>query len=148
MDYLFKNTLLRNELYVDLEFYYNGNGEGEPEKYTIQDPLILFKGRYYALLNSTYELTPLFKLSLVAIANLQDESQFISPRFTYSISDNSEVLAFINFALGRSPTLDGKGTEGLEKYNPQNLQTSLSGTIRSEYGSAAHGGGLFLRLFF
>lgn len=148
VDYLFKNTLLRNDLYVDLEFYYNGNGEGEPEKYNIQDPLILFKGRYYALLNSSYEVTPLFKLSLVAIANLQDESQFISPRFTYSISDNSEVLAFINFALGRSPTLHGNGTEWLDKYNPQNLQTSLSGTIRSEYGSAAHGGGLFLRLFF
>lgn len=137
VDYLFKNNLLQNDLYVDIEFYYNGNGEGEPEKYNLQDPLILFKGRYYALLNSSYELTPLFKLSLAAIANLQDESQFISPRFTYSISENSEVFAFINFALGRSPTLYGNGTQGLE-----------SGTIRSEYGSVSHGGGIFLRLFF
>jgi len=118
----------RNDLYMDFEFFYYGNGAGKPRDYDLYNPQTTFAARYYTILSLSYDLTPILKFSPAAIVNLRDGSMLASPRLVYSISDNSEVLAFIDLAIGQSPAEDG--------------------TIRSEYGSAAHGGGLYLRLFF
>ncbi|MEW5803497.1 MAG: hypothetical protein AB1847_15500 [bacterium] len=124
--------LFQNNIQVDLEFFFHGDGAGDAENYNLAnndaDYQTPFAGRYYTILDMSYDLTPLLKFSPAAIANLGDGSMLVSPRLVYSVSDNSEVLAFIDLSLGQSPDRDG--------------------TIRSEYGSSPRGGGLFLRLFF
>lgn len=120
--------LWANEWYLDLELFFNGEGENDPAKYQLQSRDSFLAGRLYTFFNSRYELTPLLTLNLSALVNLQDDSFLISPRLIYSISNNSEVLAFYNLPFGRKPELDG--------------------TIRSEYGSSPRSAGLSLRLFF
>ena len=85
-----------NELYLLWEYYYNGFGTGETEKYTqiINEGNIGYEtlniGIHFTGINLTYEFSPLLTASLTSILNIRDLSGFIEPYIKYSLSNESD----------------------------------------------------------
>lgn len=66
-------------------------------------------GRRYAGLMASYEITPLFKTAAYFLFNLSDGSRFISPIFSYSVSDNLTVSGGAQFFSGGESSDYGRG---------------------------------------
>lgn len=62
-------------------------------------------GRHYLAVNVLVELTPLWSVSPVLLANLNDPSALLQLTTTYSLADNISLLANVNVPLG------GNGSE-------------------------------------
>ncbi len=100
LDYAFTNTLnLSGELYRD------GSGASDPMGY---DFAALFAGRLqnvgrrYAAAHADYEITPLLKASVNLVANLGDNSHYLSPSLTYSIKANLDATVGVQLFRGRA----------------------------------------------
>jgi hypothetical protein len=100
VDYAFENTLA-----LTGELYYNGAGARDRQSY---DFAALFAGgiqsvaRHYAGVHAAYDITPLLKLNVHLVANLDDGSRFIAPSATYSWKTNLDLTLGIQYAGGSS----------------------------------------------
>jgi hypothetical protein len=86
LDYAFPNTFN-----ISVEGYYSNQKESDRLKQFSDNPLRPqvepFDTRYLGL-NISYEFTPLVKGNIYYLNNVKDGSSFISPFFTYSVTDN------------------------------------------------------------
>ncbi len=83
-----------NDLYMFVEFHFNGQGSWQKENYDFED---LLAGRafnlaqLYLAASLNKRLSPLLSTSLYAIANLNDRSALVGPAVTYSLATNLEL---------------------------------------------------------
>jgi hypothetical protein len=125
-------------LYTLLEYYYNGFGAADPEKY-----LQLFNservkrgenfnvGVHYLGGAVAYELHPLVNTNLSTLWNLRDRSFLIGPRATVSLTNEADLKIGAYFPVGREPQDGG-----------------LMPQVRSEFGLYPTVYYLQLRLYF
>lgn len=86
----------------------------------------------YAIVTLSRKLSPLLNLSGAGIVNAVDGSTLWQPALAYSVGDNADLTLFAWAASGRTPRA---GTAALPE-------------IRSEFGAAPSGFGLYGRWFF
>lgn len=129
-----------NGLILIGEYLYNGFGALDPQNYSavansapIKEGLGFLLGRQYLLLSPSYQLHPLVSLNGLLIYNLKDESMLVRPLLAVSLSDNLQLDLFWTVTAGDKPS--------------QNQLTGLP-VIRSEFGTLAQSGGMFLRWYF
>ncbi len=118
LDYQFTS-----DLFLQLEYYYNGFGTSDPAGYwqVILAPRFLRgeihnTAQHYLGVNGRYQLTPLTILSGTTIINLNDGSALLEPALIYSLSNNAEIRLGAIFALGDRP----------------------NGNLQSEFGAYPH----------
>lgn len=97
LDYTWLNSWLPQGLYLAVEYFYNG-AAGLPAS---NDRL---QGRSSQLLGSMagYDLTPLLRLELLVINDLQQASWFVAPALTWSMVENVDLKAFAQLPGGRA----------------------------------------------
>ncbi|MDH3381306.1 MAG: hypothetical protein OEL54_01275 [Flavobacteriaceae bacterium] len=104
-DYSFKNNL-----YATIGFLYNKTGTtGSAAGFNIFDtqqlsPKKLSLARYSILGQVSYPITPLLTGSLNCILNPSDNSFFIGPNMTYSLSQNIETSVMAQIFVGEKST--------------------------------------------
>ena len=89
-DYRFPNTLN-----LRLEAIYNSNLTTPPPGTFFQMPVTakaLTFNHFSVFTSADYELTPLLKIGINSIWNIDDESWFINPTITSSLNENTELL--------------------------------------------------------
>ncbi len=121
VDYRWPNTF-----YLVVEYYYHGNGVGDPDEYLgrmTDDAFLLdpYLGEHYLGVSLSGEVHPLVTLQGVLIGNLLDPSLLVSSGVTYSAADEVELIASAVLPIGRWPTLE----------RPARMLPQL----RSEYGA-------------
>jgi hypothetical protein len=96
---------------VSVEAYVQSFGAGDASEYLAvsADPRavrgeVWQLGRYYLASSINQEVTPLLGVTLAMIANLGDPSLLLIPGLSYSVSDNSDVVAGAFMGLGKRPT--------------------------------------------
>lgn len=101
-DYAFANTLT-----LTAEFFYDGSGHRDPAAYDIAALLAgarqTLATRYLGLF-AGYEITPLLKWSNWVAINLDDRSAYFSPRLTYAVRENVDVVVGAQLRRGGSGT--------------------------------------------
>jgi hypothetical protein len=125
-----------NDLVIVAQYLFNGAGASTPKEYVaarnsaaVEEGLSFLLGRHYLLLTPSWEAHPLVTLSGLLIWNLADSSALLRPTIEWSLTDNLSLQFFCAFNMGRKPA-------------------NLPVEPRSEFGSAADGGGIFLTFFF
>ena len=120
------------------QYLYNGFGEDDPSRYPavlgsapFAEGLTTLPGRHYLLVTTNYEFHPLVSGNGLLIWNLNDDSCLLRPTLDFSLGDNLALELFWSVPLGEEPDTDG--------FLP---------VVRSEYGTQADNGGLFLKWFF
>ena len=112
-----------------LEYHFNGFGQSN-RRYAPADlatnPDLLARlargqsftlGRHYAAASVTVEMTPLWNVSPVLLANLEDPSALLQLTSSYSLSDNMTLLGNINIPIGPSGSeFGGIDTGGAGRY--------------------------------
>lgn len=99
-DYTFRNSLSLNA-----ELYYNGEGAANASAYDFNRLLIgeiQNVARRYLGLYAGYDVSPLLRWDNHLVVNRDDHSYFFSPRAIYSLSDNWELVAGVQFFRGES----------------------------------------------
>ncbi|OHB26035.1 MAG: hypothetical protein A2X84_09640 [Desulfuromonadaceae bacterium GWC2_58_13] len=136
IDYRFDNGLI-----LFAQYLYNGAGVDDPEEYPraatsapIREGLSYLLGRHYLMIAPAYELHPLVTLNGLVIRNLRDGSFLLRPLLHISLSDNLALDLFWSFAQGTKPRRAA-------------FWPGIA-VPRSEFGTAADSGGLFLKYFF
>ena len=106
VDYALPNTLT-----LTVELYFNGQGASDPSRY---DFAAMIAGRalnvaqHYGATALSYQLTPLAKIAVYAVANVDDRSGVVWPRVEYSVATNLDVAAGIQGFLGGPQTEYGR----------------------------------------
>jgi hypothetical protein len=101
-DYAFANTLT-----LTAEFFHDSSGERNPARY---DLAALLAGRRQTLatrylgLFASYEVTPLLKWTQWAAINLDDRSAYLSPRLTYSLREDVDLVVGAQLRRGAAGT--------------------------------------------
>jgi hypothetical protein len=98
VDYAFENTLA-----LTGELYYNGAGARDRQHYdfaSLSAGRIQSVARHYAGAHAAYDITPLLKLNVHLVANLDDGSRFIAPSATYSWKTNLDLTFGMQYAGG------------------------------------------------
>lgn len=96
ISYLFSgNYNFESSLYVMIEYFRNGG-------VIIPGSSINYSGKEYVGIQISYELTPLTRWDNYLIVNLDDNSRFLSPTLSYSLSDNIDLKAGLQFFAGKS----------------------------------------------
>ncbi len=122
------------------EYFYNGPGSKDPERYPLvadsapfREGLSFLLGRHYLLLGPSYELHPLLTVQGLVIHNLQDRSSLLRPQLAVSLSDNLQLDLFWTFTRGK-----------------KNRRDPVFGfpVVRSEFGAVGESGGFLLRYYF
>ena len=110
-----------SSLQLFTELHFNGFGSDDPADYAnlfrsprIATGQIQNVGRAYAGSQLSYELTPLLTAAAANLVNLDDASGLLNPTVTYSLSDESDLVAGAIVPWGQKPAGD---------------------VLRSEYGS-------------
>jgi hypothetical protein len=96
-----------SKLYALIEYQFNGEGTANKLNYDLLGLLngrIINLSRNYVDASITYQLTPLFTISLSNNSNLNDGSGYLSFTGTYSITDNSFATAGILTTYGNKFT--------------------------------------------
>ncbi len=107
LDYTFENGL-----YVLGEYFYNGLGKNDPDKYSGNDLINMFSGempgfgRNYAMAGLRREFFIKYNFSVFSLTNISDGSFMLLPMVEYSFSDNISVEL-----RGQAPIGDGKKSE-------------------------------------
>jgi len=52
--------------------------------------------------------TDLMTIGLSSFISISDSSFTLAPVFNYSLSDNAEIIAYLNFSFGREGKISGK----------------------------------------
>jgi len=92
-----------SKLYGLIEYQYNGEGSPEKLKYNLLGLLngtIINLSQNYIVMSGSYQITPLFTLTLADNANLNDGSGYLSISGNYSVSDNGALTAGIFQSYG------------------------------------------------
>ena len=98
------------QTYVMLEFYRNTMGKSDPGSYDLNDWMRFFAAEQKSLTRDQlfvlvqHPATDLLYLGLQSIFSLSDGSLALVPTANYSLSDNVELFAYLNFNTG------GEGT--------------------------------------
>jgi len=102
------------QTYVLIEYYRNTFGKSNYEDYDLNDWMRLFAAEQKAISrDQIYTLvqhpaTDLMSLGLSSFFCLSDCSLALAPVLNYSLSDNAEVIAYLNFNFGREGKISGK----------------------------------------
>lgn len=106
VDYGFRNTLT-----VTLELYYHGQGASDPARYDFAAVVAgrtLNVARNYGATALSYEITPLAKLAVYTVLNIDDRSGVLWPRVEYSVASNFDVAAGLQRFVGGPQTEYGR----------------------------------------
>jgi hypothetical protein len=109
------------QTYVILEYYRNTLGKSDFEDYDINDWMRFLAAeqksicRDQAYVYVQHPATDLLNVGLQTVYCISDNSLAFVPTLGYSISDNVEIYAYLNFNLGEEGTVYGKnmGNGGL-----------------------------------
>lgn len=91
LDYAFPGTLK-----LSGEVYYNGAGATDKRLYDFSALLLertLNLARHYAGFYAGYDVTPILKIDVSLVLNLDDGSRFFSPELTWSIRQDVDIAA-------------------------------------------------------
>ncbi len=120
-----------------VEYHYNGFGQrakryspaelaGNPELLARLERAQSFTlGRHYAAATVTIEMTPLWTLSPVVLANLADPSALLQLTTNHSLSDNLTLLGNLNLPLGA----DGSEFGGVPSGVPERYLSATAGVF-------------------
>lgn len=107
-DYRFQSSLI-----LRLEAIYNSNPSFAPPGTFFQIPVTtknLTFNHFSIFAGADYEVTPLLKIGVNSIINIDDESWFINPTLSSSLNKNTELLiALQNFAGSTGTLYSGMG---------------------------------------
>ena len=96
LSYLFSgNYNFESSLYIMVEYFLNGGA-------IIPGSTLSYSGEEYLGVQISYELTPLTRWDNYLIVNMDDNSHFLSPTLSYSLSDNIDLKAGIQFFAGEN----------------------------------------------
>ncbi len=96
LDYTLNNRWFSNGLYLALEYFYNGAaGRVTPYSDRLQS-----LARHQLGAMAGYDLTPLWRFDLLAIADLDYGSNFARPALTWSMGEDSELTIFGHYFSG------------------------------------------------
>lgn len=96
LNYLFSgNYNFESSLYIMIEYFRNGGA-------IVPGALLSYGGEEYVGIQISYELTPLTRWDNYLIFNLDDNSRFLSPTLSYSLSDNIVLKAGVQLFAGES----------------------------------------------
>jgi hypothetical protein len=88
----------RNTLTLTVELYDNGQGGSDPVRHDFA-PVVagrtLKVARHYGATAMSYQITPLAKVALHTVWNVDDGSGVLWPRVEYSVATNFDVAAGI-----------------------------------------------------
>ncbi len=90
-------------LYSMVEFFYDGSGEGNPEKYDVTKIISgerVTLARQYLYISIGWVDDPFSRPSINAVINLSDRGIILIPRIYYSIFENAELTLGLNYFLG------------------------------------------------
>ena len=95
------------QTYVMAEYYRNTLGKVDYEKYSLNDWMrmmtqeqkVVARDQLYAL--ARHPVTELMSLGLTGVYCISDKSFVLVPTMSYSLSDNVEVFAYLNFNFGK-----------------------------------------------
>ncbi len=95
------------QTYLMIEYYRNTLGKTDYKKYDINDWMRLFaaeqkaisRDQVYAFIQ--HPVTDLLSLGLSSIYSISDNSLALVPTLNYSLSENMDVMAYLNFNLGK-----------------------------------------------
>ena len=105
-DYGFANTLT-----LTAELYFNGQGSADRTRYDVAG---LFEGRIrslarrYGAIAASYEMTPLFKVVVYGIVNVDDRSRLIWPGLEYSLASSIDIGGGVQYFSGSSGSEYGR----------------------------------------
>ena len=129
-----------NGISLVTQYLYNGPGTEDPEDYPevlvsapLQEGLTYLLGRHYLIAAPTYEFHPLATAQGLLIYNIEDHSALIRPTLDLSLADNISLQLFWTWNFGKKPRV---------------FSSFLPPEPRSEFGTQADSGGLFLKWFF
>ncbi|TLS67355.1 hypothetical protein FEF65_07980 [Mariprofundus erugo] len=105
VDYTWMNAWLPQGLYLAVEYFYNGAAAWPVTHDRLQSRSAHLLGTM-----AGYDLTPLLRLDLLLINDLQQASWFASPSLTWSVVENVDLKLFSQLPGGR-----GAGEFGLLK---------------------------------
>jgi len=109
-------TLANRNMSGLLEYHFNGfgqsNGRYAPADLAANPELLgrlargqsFTLGRHYVAASVTVEMTPLWNVSPVLLANVEDPSALLQLTSSYSLSDNMTLLGNINVPIGSNGT--------------------------------------------
>ncbi len=104
------------QTFVMLEYYRNTLGRPDSRDYTLNDWMRFYTSEQKALSrDQVYVLvqhpaTDLLELGLQSVASISDRSVALVPTLQYSLSDNVDVFAYLNFNLGGEGTVFARTT--------------------------------------
>ncbi|MEA2006360.1 MAG: hypothetical protein U9O50_08920 [Acidobacteriota bacterium] len=109
------------QTYVMLEYYRNTLGKADYKEYNLCDWMRLFTAEQKALSQDQiyiliqHPATDLMSVGLSTICSLSDISVALVPTMNYSLSENVEIMAYLNFNFGREGKVFAKnmGNGGL-----------------------------------
>jgi len=109
------------QTYVMMEYYRNTLGKSDYKDYDINDWMRVLAAEQKALCHDQayvfvqHPATDLLSVGLQTVYCISDNSVAFVPTLIYSLSDNVEVFAYLNFNLGKQGTVYGKnmGNAGL-----------------------------------
>ncbi len=99
MDYTWNNSWFPSGLYTAIEYFYNGAAGGASRGLLNLDRL---NSRSRHLLGGqlAYDLTPLWRIEMLMIADLQHPGWFVVPALTWSLAEDVDVQCFAQLPLG------------------------------------------------
>lgn len=140
-NYNYSTILQGKNLTGFVELFYNGFGLSG-KRYSVEDVIAqqaLFSrllrgelftiGKYYLATSALLEMTPLLNLNPILFVNLGDGSAMLQFIGTYSLSQNSDLLAGFNLPMGA----DGTEFGGLETDSDQGLILAPGNTLFARF---------------
>jgi hypothetical protein len=94
------------QTYFMIEYYRNTLGKTDFRQYTLNDWMRLFTAEQKAIsrdqvyLFVQHPVTDLVNLGLQSVYSISDNSLALVPTLNYSLSENIDILAYLNFNLG------------------------------------------------
>jgi len=94
------------QTYIMVEYYRNSLGKTDPEYYTLNDWMRLFAAEQKAISRDQiyifirHPVTDLMHLGLQSVYCISDNSLTLIPTLNYSLSENIDIIAYLNFNLG------------------------------------------------
>lgn len=111
---------LTAKLYGYVEYHFNEAGEGNADEYialsqkhAYTEGSVYLLGNHYLIPGLTYQMTPLWTLTMNLLTNLTDPSTYLSTVVDYSFSDDVYIQGGMYYGLGGASelTLTGEPTE-------------------------------------